>query len=690
MLLEASTSEENNYHWDGYDSDRDPNYLPSNTSSDDDDDDVEDSNKIRSDIQHDTTRLASDNQDISEVMNVIPTEEVNGNITYTEEVNNGNVNPAEEVNGEVPNEPLFKPYARKLRRERTVKRHTGQEYVTAKGRLQRKRALRELGNCRMKCKMWLNENLRETIFTEYWQQGSYERRINYIGKLVTSSEVCTRRIRNANTPKERNITYNYAFEIDGERRKVCKRCFQSTIDETDKFIRNALMKKSETKTGTIKEDQRGRHEPANKSKPDKLKEIADHIESFPKYESHYTRRVNDKKYLSSDLNLSKMYQLYREVTPKPLGRKIYELEFHKQKLAFKVPKTDTCHKCEVMKMQLDVITDEEELRNIKAAQEIHHREADLAYLSKKNDKTLSRSDPTLMCFTFDLQQCLPTPFLETSVSFYKRKYWTYNLTVHNCGTGSASCYLWHEAVAMRGANEIASCLFKEIMSLPPEVKKITLYSDTCGGQNKNFHVAAMFMAVLQLSHIEEINHKFMVSGHSHMECDIDHSLIEKQKKRSGMKISHPQDWATLIRCTNKKQPFRVVEMTQDDFYDFANLLTTVFVKKQKNSKGGTFKLQECKWLKYTKEYGMVYYKKSLDETEMFEEINFNRRGRRTTDLKLIKRYNGPLPIAPEKKVHLLDMLSLIPDVYKSFYRELKTKDMADNDPDLEDYEFDDE
>ena len=143
---------------------------------------------------------------------------------------------------------------------------------------------------------------------------------------------------------------------------------------------------------------------------------------------------------------------------------------------------------------------------------------------------------------------------------------------------------------MRGANEIASCLFKEIMALPTDIQKITFYSDTCGGQNKNAFVAAMFLAVIQMKEsLEEINHKFLTSGHRHMECDADHSLIEKQKKKTGMKIAHPHDWATLIRCTNKKKPFNVVEMSQEDFYNFSDLLKNVFVKKRFCKKTKRFK-----------------------------------------------------------------------------------------------------
>jgi len=37
-----------------------------------------------------------------------------------------------------------------------------------------------------------------------------------------------------------------------------------------------------------------------------------HISSFPLVESHYARERTMKKYLDSDLNISKMYHLYKE------------------------------------------------------------------------------------------------------------------------------------------------------------------------------------------------------------------------------------------------------------------------------------------------------------------------------------------------------------------------------------------
>ena len=60
------------------------------------------------------------------------------------------------------------------------------------------------------------------------------------------------------------------------------------------------------------QDQRGRHPPAKKTDANVLKHVNDHIESFPHYTSHYSRKDNPNKlYLSPDLSLSKMYSLYK-------------------------------------------------------------------------------------------------------------------------------------------------------------------------------------------------------------------------------------------------------------------------------------------------------------------------------------------------------------------------------------------
>lgn len=113
----------------------------------------------------------------------------------------------------------------------------------------------------------------------------------------------------------------------------------------------------------------------------------------------------------------------------------------------------------------------------------------------------------------------------------------------------------------------------------------------CGGQNKNSHVATMFMAVLtEKPTLESIDHKFLISGHTHMECDVDHATIEKAKKTTTMKINHPYDsyiciYMQLIRSCKKTNPFTVKVLECNDFLNFAYLLKSRFVQKNVTETG---------------------------------------------------------------------------------------------------------
>lgn len=93
--------------------------------------------------------------------------------------------------------------------------------------------------------------------------------------------------------------------------------------------------------------------------------------------------------------------------------------------------------------------------------------------------------------------------------------------------------MWPESTAhaCRGANEVASCLNRFITSIPKGVKTAVFYSDTCGGQNKNSFVYSTFQFAIKHPSLEVIDHKFLVPEHTHLECDVDHAIMEKAKKK---------------------------------------------------------------------------------------------------------------------------------------------------------------
>ena len=93
--------------------------------------------------------------------------------------------------------------------------------------------------------------------------------------------------------------------------------------------------------------------------------------------------------------------------------------------------------------------------------------------------------------------------------------------------------------------------------------EVTLYSDTCGGQNRNQNIAAMFMYAVQHSTtLKCITHNFLESGHSHMEYDYMHAAIEHEKKY----VFTMLDWISVFGRTSRRH--KVKNFHYEDFYDF--------------------------------------------------------------------------------------------------------------------------
>lgn len=143
----------------------------------------------------------------------------------------------------------------------------------------------------------------------------------------------------------------YTFPLaDGREETVCKKFFRDTLMISDGKIHATLLNKMKH-SGPVK-DQRGRHEPHNKSKAEDINFLCDFISMFPSYESHYSRNDNPhRKYLAPNLNMSIMYDLYKKHCTKEnkttlslyMFRHIFSTRFN---LHFHRPHTDTCQKCD--------------------------------------------------------------------------------------------------------------------------------------------------------------------------------------------------------------------------------------------------------------------------------------------------------------------------------------------------------
>ncbi|KAJ8928854.1 hypothetical protein NQ314_018519 [Rhamnusium bicolor] len=153
--------------------------------------------------------------------------------------------------------------------------------------------------------------------------------------MVRVVPVARIREKNGSRSGRRCFTRQYGFEINEVRQTVCQKFFRSTLNISETFITTALQKKKDG--GIIEEDQRGKH--INKIPEYVRQGVRNHIQKFPVIESHYSRERSKKKYLGNDLNISRMYELYKTEchesnTPENLIAKQCTARYFKQNLIY--------------------------------------------------------------------------------------------------------------------------------------------------------------------------------------------------------------------------------------------------------------------------------------------------------------------------------------------------------------------
>lgn len=480
--------------------------------------------------------------------------------------------------------------------------------------------------------------------------------------------------------KKRENTFKYHITPAGEEEiQVCKSTFKATFDLSDGRIARAL-ESSLQNDGVPVCDKRG------KATRDRVsiecrKKVRAHIESFPADYSHYSRKSNPNvRYLSGDLNIRKMYDLFREKceeegTLVPVKESYYRTVFTEEyNLRFRKPRSDTCDTCDRLKMESKTAADNTTKQQKEAMLRLHQARAEKAYVQLKEDTDRAKGDPTVVCLCFDLQQALPTPLLATGVVFYKRQLYTYNFCIHNTATNEATMFMWSEDVAGRGSEEIASCvgIYIEKLSEETDIQELILYSDSCGGQNKNFTMLALLHLLCESGGIKKVQHKFLVPGHTFLPCDRNFGVIEAAKRRA-TSVFVPDDWCKLVQGARRKTPFHVVKMTQDDFLGFGDVTrclirrkTTDSGEKVKFSKAAIFEVSESQPLKTSvkQSHGALQHAQVLNHAP--------RRGRRPSLTKacVTRKYDRPVRISPAKKKDLLDLLKFIPPVHHGFYQAL--------------------
>lgn len=93
-------------------------------------------------------------------------------------------------------------------------------------------------------------------------------------------------------------------------------------------------------------------------------------------------------------------------------------------------------------------------------------------------------------------------------------------------------YLYHEGVARESPEEVCSFVYDYLISAPPEITEVHVYSDNCGGQNKDHALNRVFLALTDTGRFQKIEKYYSVRGHSFLPCDRDFSIIKRSLKNT--------------------------------------------------------------------------------------------------------------------------------------------------------------
>ena len=95
-------------------------------------------------------------------------------------------------------------------------------------------------------------------------------------------------------------------------------------------------------------------------------------------------------------------------------------------------------------------------------------------------------------------------------------------------------YIWEEAAANRGADNIISCLYLDLVRNGviasaglPLMHLVLVVADNCSGQNKNKTMIKFCAWLVEAGWIKKVTLLFLVKGHTKNDCDKKFNLLKQ-------------------------------------------------------------------------------------------------------------------------------------------------------------------
>ncbi|XP_063216697.1 uncharacterized protein LOC134527714 [Bacillus rossius redtenbacheri] len=444
----------------------------------------------------------------------------------------------------------------------------GKEYANYRGNVVKTKSTTESCRCARKCYDKIDIAQRGKLLDAIHSFSCKNEQDIYLQGLLDAVPIKHRRPRNGDKSGKRSSSFTFHVVIQERRVKVCKKAFIQLYGVSAKRVRRL---QTLLLCGQTPKDMRGQQNNRKSVPVGDVQAIKDHISSFPVKISHHASK--EYKYLDAQLDIKKMHTLFKEKFPDCKVKysfyyKIFRENFN---LHFGRPQIDTCGECEQLKVKIKNPNPNECAKRVAMAElAIHERRSNKFYTSMKDTKHICKNNDSVLGLTFDYMQNISLPCIPVQELFYYRQLSVFPFAIHNLKTDEASLFLYHEGQANKGPNETCSFLHKYISdNVPPCVKELHLYSDACGGQNKNNCMVRFLLSLTDTNRFDIIIHRFPIRGHSYLACDRDFALVKRVLKKTD-RYYVPMEVCQLITSAGVPGKFTVNMVTSDDVLDFKN------------------------------------------------------------------------------------------------------------------------
>ena len=256
---------------------------------------------------------------------------------------------------------------------------------------------------------------------------------------------------------------------------MCQKAFLSVYGITEGRLKT--VKASLRDHGEPPRDKRGSHD----NRPHAINEVEcdevkTHISSLKSRSSHYARGPAKKLYLSENLSISKLFELFKEKYPKSRVnynkyREIFNKNFN---IGFGYPRKDTCSECDRYtvlqqaekaetekgndstanndaenRADVDCNTKSIDIGKIAQERELHLRKAERFYDIKKSARQKAAKDNEFEAVTADFQKNLPLLNISTNDVYYKRQLSFFSFNIHILGSKKSIFYTYDESIAKK-------------------------------------------------------------------------------------------------------------------------------------------------------------------------------------------------------------------------------------------------